>query len=126
MKRLLGGTALLLLLLAGSLVNAWYARTLTASLCQELDQAQTLAGQDQWDRAARTTQRAYDRWQGQHFYLHTVLRHSDTDEILRTFRTVFQYLALEEPDQYFAANAELMAQLALLAEMEQASLVNVL
>ena len=96
MKRLLGGTALLLLLLAGSLVNAWYARTLTASLCQELDQAQTLAGQDQWDRAART------------------------------FRPVFQYLALEEPDQYFAANAELMAQLTLLAEMEQASLVNVL
>ena len=119
MKRLLGGTALLLLLLAGSLVNAWYARTLTASLCRELDQAQTLAGQDQWDRAARTTQTAYDRWQGQHFYLHTVLRHSDTDEILRTFRTVFQYLALEEPDQYFAANAELMAQLTLLAEMEQ-------
>ena len=126
MKRLLGGTALLLLLLAGSLANAWYARTLTEGLCRDLDRAQTLARQEQWDRAAQTTQAAYDRWQGQHFYLHTVLRHSDTDEILRTFRTVFQYLTLEEPDQYFAANAELMAQLTLLAEMEQASLVNVL
>ena len=126
MKRLLGGIALLLLLLAGSLTNAWYARTFTEGLCRDLDQAQTLARQDQWDRATQTTQTAYDRWQEQHFYLHTVLRHSDTDEILRTFRTVFQYLALEEPDQYFAANAELMAQLALLAEMEQASLVNVL
>lgn len=54
------------------------------------------------------------------------MRHSDTDQVLRAFRTVLEYLRLQEPDQYNAANADLMAQLELLAEMEQASVVNVL
>ena len=36
-----------------------------------------------------------------------------------------QYLALEESDQYTAANAELICQLELLSEMEQPSLVNI-
>lgn len=54
------------------------------------------------------------------------MRHSDTDQILRTFQSVLQYLELQELDQYAAANADLAAQIQLLAEMEQASLVNVL
>ncbi len=37
-----------------------------------------------------------------------------------------EYLRLEEPDQYNAANADLITQLELLAEMEQPSVVNVL
>ena len=55
-----------------------------------------------------------------------MLRHSDTDQVLRAFRAVLEYLELEELDQYAAANADLVAQLELLAEMEQATLVNVL
>ena len=54
------------------------------------------------------------------------MRHSDTDQILRGFRTVMEYLRLQEPDQYNAANADLITQLELLAEMEQPSVVNVL
>ena len=53
------------------------------------------------------------------------MRHSDTDQILCSFRALEQYLTLEEPDQYTAANAELITQLELLAEMEQPSLVNI-
>ena len=54
------------------------------------------------------------------------MRHSDTDQILRGFRCVLQYLTLQEMDQYAAANADLIAQIRLLSEMEQATLVNVL
>lgn len=39
---------------------------------------------------------------------------------------MIQYLDLEELDQYAAANADLVAQLELLSEMEQPSLVNIL
>ena len=45
--------------------------------------------------------------------------------ILRAFRSVLQYLDIREMDQYAAANADLMVQLELLSEMEQASLGNV-
>lgn len=126
MKRLWIAAALLLALLGASLANAWYAQSLTDSMREQLRLAQTLTKQDDWDKAELLTRQAYEDWQENHFYLHTIMRHSDTDQILRAFRSVLEYLALQEPDQYNAANADLMAQLELLAEMEQPTVVNVL
>lgn len=126
MKRLYIAAALLLLLLVASLANGWYAAKITGSMREQLDQAQALAEQDDWSRAEALTRQAYEDWQSRHFYFHTTMRHSDTDQILRTFRSVLEYLKLQEPDQYNAANADLMAQLELLAEMEQPAIANVL
>lgn len=126
MKRLWIAAGLLALLLAASLTNAWYAQKLTGNMGERLRQAQTLTGQGNWDRAEALTRQVYEDWQDHHFYFHTLMRHSDTDQVLRAFRQVLEYLRLREPDQYNAANADLMAQLELLAEMEQATIVNVL
>lgn len=126
MKRLWIAAGLLLLLLAASLTNAWYAQKLTGDMGERLRQAQTLTGQGDWSRAEALTRQVYEDWQGHHFYFHTLMRHSDTDQVLRAFRQVLEYLHLQEPDQYNAANADLVAQLELLAEMEQATVVNVL
>ena len=126
MKRLYIAAALLVFLMAVSLTNAWYAQQLTGGMREQLVQAQLSAEQGDWDRAESVTRQAYEDWQGHHFYFHTLMRHSDTDQVLRAFRTVLEYLQLQEPDQYNAANADLMAQLELLAEMEQATVVNVL
>ena len=126
MKRLWIAAALMVFLLGASLANGWYARKLTGEMGESLRQAQLLAEQEDWGRAEALTRQVYEDWQSHHFYFHTVMRHGDTDEILRTFRAVLEYLRLREPDQYNAANADLVAQLELLAEMEQASMVNVL
>ena len=126
MKRLWIAAALLLALLGASLANAWYAQSLTDSMREQLRLAQALTKQDDWDKAELLTRQAYEDWQKNHFYFHTAMRHSDTDQILRAFRSVLEYLELQEPDQYNAANADLMAQLELLAEMEQPSAANVL
>ncbi len=126
MKRLWIAAGLLALLLAASLTNAWYAQKLTGNMGERLRQAQTLTGQGNWDRAEALTRQVYEDWQDHHFYFHTLMRHSDTDQVLRAFRQVLEYLRLQEPDQYNAANADLVAQLELLAEMEQATVVNVL
>ncbi len=126
MKRLWIAAALLLALLGASLANAWYAQSLTDSMREQLRLAQALTKQDDWDKAELLTRQAYEDWQKNHFYFHTAMRHSDTDQILRAFRSVLEYLELQEPDQYNAANADLMAQLELLAEMEQPTVVNVL
>ncbi len=126
MKRLWIAVTIVMLMLAGSLVNAWYAQSLTDGMTEQLAQAQELVRQERWEQAADLTQEIYQRWQDHHFYLHSVLRHSDTDQILRGFRAVIQYLDIQEMDQYSAANIDLIAQLELLSEMEQASLVNVL
>ena len=126
MKRLWVAVGLLALLLAASLANAWYAQYLTGDMGARLRQAQACARQEDWDRAEEITRQVYEDWQGHHFYLHAVMRHSDTDQILRSFQAVLEYLPLREPDQYNAANADLIAQLELLAEMEQAAAANVL
>lgn len=126
MKRLYIAAALLILLLGVSLANGWYAQNITGEMCRELRQAQLLAEVEDWSQAESITRQVYEDWQGHHFYFHTLMRHSDTDQVLRAFRQVLEYLRLQEPDQYNAANADLMAQLELLAEMEQASVVNVL
>ena len=126
MKRLWIAAALLAFLLGASLANAWYSQSLTGDMTDRLRQAQSLAEGENWDQAEAVTRQVYEDWQDHHFYLHTLMRHSDTDQVLRAFRQVLEYLRLQEPDQYNAANADLMAQLELLAEMEQATIVNVL
>lgn len=126
MKRLWISVGLLLLLLGGSLFNAWYAKELTDTMGEQLRLAQQMTQTGQWEQALDLTQEVYDHWESRHFYLHSTMRHSDTDQILRGFRTVMEYLRLQEPDQYNAANADLITQLELLAEMEQPSVVNVL
>ena len=126
MKRLWIAAALLAFLLGASLANAWYSQSLTGDMTDRLRQAQSLAEGENWDQAEAVTRQVYEDWQDHHFYLHTLMRHSDTDQVLRAFRQVLEYLRLQEPDQYNAANADLIAQLELLAEMEQPSVANVL
>ena len=126
MKRLWIAAGLLILLLAASLTNAWYVQSVTGEMGERLRQAQTLAEGDDWTRAEAMTRQVYEDWQARNFYFNTLMRHSDTDQVLRAFRQVLEYLRLQEPDQYNAANADLIAQLELLAEMEQATVVNVL
>ena len=126
MKRLWIAAALLLALLGASLANGRYAQEVTEGMRERLRQAQDQAEQGDWSRAEALTRQVYQDWQDRRFYFHTTMRHSDTDQVLRGFRSVLEYVRLQEPDQYNAANADLMAQLELLAEMEQPSVANVL
>ena len=126
MKRLWFALVLLAVLCAAGLANSRYAQSLSDSLTGRLAQAQEFAHQDQWESAAQLTLQAHEEWQSHHFYLHTFMRHADTDQILRTFRSVLEYLEIRELDQYTAANADLITQIQLLAEMEQVSIVNIL
>ena len=126
MKRLQISCSLLLGLLAISLYNGHHVRQLTDEMIYLLSSAQEMSQQDQWDTALQMTQSAYNSWENHHTYLHIVMRHADTDQILRSFRCVLQYLDIRELDQYVSANADLICQIGLLAEMEQVSLANVL
>ena len=126
MKRLWIPCSILLFAMFLSLLSGRYVKNLTDDMIYQLNCAQQMSQRQQWDTAAQMTKSAYDNWQAHHTYLHIVMRHSDTDEIYRTFHAVMQYLQIQETDQYLAANADLIALLGLLSEMEQPSLVNVL
>ncbi len=126
MKRLTYSCSVLLILLILSLSSGWYVNRLCSNYTQQLKTAQQLAIQDDWTQARSITQHVFHDWTEHSFLLHALLRHSDTDQILISFRSIDEYLQLRETDQYLSANAVLITQLELLAEMEQPTLENVL
>ncbi len=126
MKRLFTACVILALLLGISLYSGHAVGSLSQTCIQQLEEAQSLAAQNCWAQARSITRQTFRHWQSFHFPLHALMRHTENDQILISFRSVEQYLLLEEMDQYAAANITLITQLELLAEMEQASLENVL
>lgn len=126
MKRLYVAVLLLVLLCFGSLNISNWINGLTSELIEEIETAYAMTKDDDWDGALEKTRESFNRWQDATFPLHVLLRHSDTDEILISFEMVIEYLKLQEMDQYAAANAQLILQLELLAEMEDPTMQNVL
>ena len=59
MKRLWISVVLLLLILAGSLCNAWYAKQLTDDMGERLYLSQSLARQGRWEDALAITQEGF-------------------------------------------------------------------
>lgn len=126
MKHFWFSLAVLLLMLALCLANAFYMDELTTSVTDRLEDAETLAERGAWAQAEDITRQCFDDWQRHHNYLHIVSRHQDTDDILIAFHSTLQYLKLEEMDQYAAQNLDLITKIKLLSEMEQPDWLNVL
>ena len=126
MKRLWISVSVLLALLGSTLANSFYLSNIINNYTKQLSEAHRLAESDNWESASELTTQVTDRWHKHDFYFHVMLPHRDIDEIHLTFQEVEEYLKLEESDQYNAANAKLIAQLGLLAEMEQLNIKNIL
>ena len=126
MSRFWIALALLLTMLGASLVNAVYLTRVSESITLRLQAAETMAEQEFWEQANTITTQCLEDWNRYHTYLHIISRHSDTDAILISFRSVLQSLKLREMDEYAAANLELITQITLLAEIEQPDWLNVL
>ena len=120
-----------LLVLAGlvglTLYNSHYLNVYTNELTTLLKQAEAAAAGGDWDAAADKTEAALDRWRCKESYLHIILQHGDTDDVLLSFQEVRQLIAHQEDGgEYSAANAKLITQIELLYEMEQLNLKNLL
>ena len=126
MKRLWLSGFILFIILVSTLANSWYLNYIISDLEQQLTTAHQLASQDNWNAARQITHQAHGHWTQHDFYFHIVLPHKDINDIHLTFCEVQEYIELEETNQYTAANARLIVQLALLAEMDQLNLKNIL
>ena len=125
MHRLWISVAVLIALFCATLYNAHYIHGCTDELISLLTEAEASANQGDWETAAEKTDAAIGCWHGSEGYLHVVLQHRDTDEILLNFQEVRQLIAhREDGGEYAAANAKLIAQIGLLYEMEQLSWKN--
>lgn len=126
MKQFWLSLALLGAMLCAALGNALYMARLAESITERLNGAEEMARRGAWEQVDTITRQCFSDWNDNHAYLHIVSRHADTDEILISFRSVMEYIRLEELDQYVAENRELITEIELLAEMEQPDWLNVL
>ena len=126
MKRFWISVAILCATFALALVNGWTLRQLTGGMTLRLEQAQHLAEQQQWEQADRLTQQAKDLWDRGETYLYIVLRHTEADAVAQQFREVLELLQWKEEAEYTSANAKLVEDIRLLAEMEAFTLKNLL
>ena len=125
MRRICISVAVLAALFCGTLFNTHYLNNYTRDLIGLLSEAEACASMGDWDTASDKTDAALERWHSREGYLHVILQHKDTDEILLNFQEVRQLIAhQEEGGEYAAANAKLIARIGLLYEMEPFSLKN--
>ena len=113
-------------LLALSLYSSRSIHILTDECMSQLTHAQQLAEDGNWEQAKILTTQTNRTWQSHDLPLYAILHHNEADEVLLSFCAVEEYLKLEEMDEYAAANAALIKQLELLAEVQKPSLTNVL
>ena len=126
MRRLWIAFAILAAVFAATWSNTLYLKALTEELTDLLTQAEVFGEAGDWDKALELTRQAESRWQEHALYLHTTLRHSDTDEIFLSFQEVAEFLHCQEGGEYSAANAVLIGRLDLLYEQEEFNLKNLL
>lgn len=127
MKRLVASIVLIFALASAAGAHVWYLTQQTQSISQQLQQAQEMVEQGDWNGAYTLTQQAWEQWEEQMFYLHTTLHHDDIDQVSTSFRETLAILQQQEqPGEYVAANARILYQLELLAEAELPSLKNIL
>ena len=126
MRRLWLSLALLVLIFSATVGNSLYLKHLTRTITDLLEKAQDQAMEEHWEEADALTHEALQHWQDRELYLYTTLRHADTNEVYTSFREVEGFLHTQEPQEYSASNARLIARLELVASMEQFSLQNLL
>ncbi len=110
-------------------LSLWHIATvgdLTREVRETLAQAEARAEAGSWEEAAALTREAEDIWRAKDFYVHVTLQHEVTDEVLRGFGEVREFIQARESGEYSAANARLMEHLYLLGEAERLTLENLL
>lgn len=118
--------ALLVLILTFSLWSSSSISADTRRWRQQLDQADTLAQQENWPAAAEVLSGSYRDWTARQGKLHILLRHDAINDAEAMYLRAMAFAATEEPREFRAELADLRSQLRLLAELEQLSLKNVL
>ena len=126
MKKLALPASALLLLFLLSAVNGIVLSRRVEHWQHQRSQAEYWADQSQWDQTIAALEESYQDWQHAQGYLHVVLDHTAVDDAEAMYHRARAFALTEEPSEFRAETAHLRAQLALLADMEQFSIQNIL
>lgn len=125
-KDMLPPVAVLAVILAFALWNSAVITGHTQRWRDQLQQAEALALDENWQAAGNALAKSYEDWSERQVFLHIVSEHEAVDDAEAMYRRAMAFAAEQESSEFRAELADLQDQLRLLAEMERFSLKNVL
>ena len=125
-KDMLPPVGVLAVILAFALWNSAVITGHTQRWRDQLQQAEALALDENWQAAGDALAKSYEDWSERQVFLHIVSEHEAVDDAEAMYRRAMAFAAEQESSEFRAELAELQDQLRLLAEMERFSLKNVL
>lgn len=126
MKYFFSPAALLAFLLGASLWNARFVAAETASWHETVVMSAAAAQRDGWVEALDDVRAARQRWGTRKAYLHIVTAHEQLEKTDALFAVLEGAAAERDGDAFRTAAAELLAQLDVIAELQQLTLRNIL
>lgn len=125
-KDMLPPVGVLAVILAFALWNSAVITGHTQRWRDQLQQAEALALDENWQAAGDALAKSYEDWSERQVFLHIVSEHEAMDDAEAMYRRAMAFAAEQESSEFRAELADLQDQLRLLAEMERFSLKNVL
>lgn len=125
-KDMLPPVGVLAVILAFALWNSAVITGHTQRWRDQLQQAEALALDEDWQAAGDALAKSYEDWSERQVFLHIVSEHEAVDDAEAMYRRAMAFAAEQESSEFRAELADLQDQLRLLAEMERFSLKNVL
>ena len=125
-KDMLPPVGVLAVILAVALWNSAVITGHTQRWRDQLQQAEALALDENWQAAGDALAKSYEDWSERQVFLHIVSEHEAVDDAEAMYRRAMAFAAEQESSEFRAELADLQDQLRLLAEMERFSLKNVL
>ena len=125
-KDMLPPVGVLAVILAFALWNSAVITGHTQRWRDQLQQAEALALDENWQAAGDALAKSYEDWSERQVFLHIVSEHEAVDDAEAMYRRAMAFAAARESSELRAELADLRDQLRLLAEMERFSIKNVL
>ena len=115
----------LALILACSLWAGRFLEVRTEHWSGLLTEVSQAAEAEDWPRAGDALRRAYEDWDGDQTFLHTILEHDALDEAEQLFAAAMAACRQEDGEETLIQLAQLRSSLRLLAETQGASIQNI-
>lgn len=126
MKSLYIPAGILAVILGFSLWSGRYVEQRTGHWSALLEQADQRGRQEDWEAAREQMEKTYQDWQGSQTFFHIIMDHNELDEAEDLFAGAFAMCREEDDADFHQLVSQLIKQLELLSETQQASIKNIL
>jgi len=116
---------LLAVILGCSLWAGRYVELRTEAWSAQLEAAAEAAAREDWPRTEEILQRAFEDWDRDQTFFHTIIDHDELDEAEQDFRAVLASCRQQDGGEVLFQLAELTGQLKLIADTQTVSIRNI-